>query len=166
MNNAQQTAEKAQLVAGTHQDYDYRNAFKAWVYAKPNDLELFDGVKTSLLADGLCEWAELRSGVLSPTDMFLGLIRFYQAHSDLPLTVVHQPRGPKGKTVTIGLNHDEADEWIKVRDALSARMASMTKPSKRGSKAVAVNECKLMTAILSLADFYLKHRKILAPQDV
>lgn len=133
-----------------------RTALEAWIYPKPEDILLLDEVNAHLQADGLCPGAKTRDGLLSTTELFLALLRFYKGHSHLPIEIFKPHHGEvRGKTAKIGLNRDELDEWLEVQESLSKLLG---KPGKSG--------CKPIVAMLSLAHFYLKHRKILAPQDV
>ena len=132
-----------------------RTALEVWIYPKHDELLLLDEVNTHLQADGLCKGVKTRDGLLSTTELFLALVRFYQKQSHLPIEIIAPSAGERGKTAKIGLNRDELEEWLSVQDALTKKLG---KPGKTA--------CKPIVAMLSLAHFYLKHRKNLAPQVV
>ncbi|MWV14152.1 hypothetical protein F3I62_18790 [Pseudomonas sp. R-28-1W-6] len=146
--NQQEPTLVRQGKRGPRKSENPRKALELWIYPKPGDMELLSQADAKLQEDGLCKEAKLREGHLSFTEIFLAILRFYRAHSDLPLEPVMQPNGKRGKSAKIGLNKEEAQEWLEARPLLDS---VLSKPGK--------DDCRPMDAMLSLASFYLRNRE-------
>lgn len=128
-----------------------------WIYPKPTDLAILEMVKVFLLEDNVCPDARLVKGSLSPSDMLLGLSRFYTSNRSkcesmtlIKPGILDKKKTPKArgqKCLTLALNEHERAEWELVRDELSARFS--LGPEGR------INTTSI---IMTLSHFYLANR--------